>query len=142
MALINCPECSREISNKAVSCPHCGFPLPELIAAYTCKFCNKEFPFSDELCPHCGFYNAQRHSKKQGVPTATTTAKKNGKGGIKCPRCKTKDTYTTDNKGFGLGKAAIGGVLMGPVGLLGGLIGSKQTMLTCLNCGHKWELRK
>ncbi len=25
MALINCPECNREISDKAKSCPHCGF---------------------------------------------------------------------------------------------------------------------
>jgi len=27
VALINCPECHREISDKAESCPHCGFPL-------------------------------------------------------------------------------------------------------------------
>lgn len=27
MALINCPECDKEISDKAVSCPNCGFPL-------------------------------------------------------------------------------------------------------------------
>jgi ribosomal protein L7/L12 len=27
MALINCPECNREISDKAVSCPHCGCPI-------------------------------------------------------------------------------------------------------------------
>jgi hypothetical protein len=27
MALIDCPECKREISNKAVSCPHCGCPI-------------------------------------------------------------------------------------------------------------------
>jgi len=25
MALIECPECKREISDKAVSCPHCGY---------------------------------------------------------------------------------------------------------------------
>lgn len=30
MALISCPECSREISDRAISCPHCGFPLAEL----------------------------------------------------------------------------------------------------------------
>lgn len=29
MAIIHCPECHREISDKAVSCPHCGFPLQE-----------------------------------------------------------------------------------------------------------------
>lgn len=27
MALIKCPECEREISDKAVSCPHCGMPI-------------------------------------------------------------------------------------------------------------------
>ena len=29
MALINCPECSSEISDQAASCPHCGFPMRE-----------------------------------------------------------------------------------------------------------------
>ncbi|MDR3117854.1 MAG: zinc ribbon domain-containing protein [Mediterranea sp.] len=27
MALINCPECGKEISDKAVSCPNCGVPM-------------------------------------------------------------------------------------------------------------------
>jgi hypothetical protein len=27
MALINCPECSSEVSDKAGDCPKCGFPL-------------------------------------------------------------------------------------------------------------------
>jgi hypothetical protein len=27
MSLIACPECSREISDRALSCPHCGVPL-------------------------------------------------------------------------------------------------------------------
>ena len=38
-----------------------------------------------------------------------------------------------------MGKAAGGLLLLGPVGLLGGLIGSKQVMVTCLKCGNKWE---
>ncbi len=29
MALINCPECKKEISDRATSCPNCGFPLQE-----------------------------------------------------------------------------------------------------------------
>ena len=29
MALIDCYECGREISNKAVACPHCGAPKDE-----------------------------------------------------------------------------------------------------------------
>ena len=27
MALIKCPECEREISDKVASCPHCGYPF-------------------------------------------------------------------------------------------------------------------
>jgi hypothetical protein len=27
MALINCPECQKEISDKVVNCPHCGYPF-------------------------------------------------------------------------------------------------------------------
>lgn len=30
MALIKCPECGREISDKAPACVHCGFPLDEV----------------------------------------------------------------------------------------------------------------
>jgi len=26
MALIDCPECDKKISDKAESCPHCGLP--------------------------------------------------------------------------------------------------------------------
>ena len=34
MALIKCPECHKEISDKAPTCPHCGCPLsnnPEVV---------------------------------------------------------------------------------------------------------------
>lgn len=29
MAMINCPECGKNISEKAFSCPNCGYPLNE-----------------------------------------------------------------------------------------------------------------
>lgn len=29
MALIKCPECQREVSDKAQNCPHCGYPMRE-----------------------------------------------------------------------------------------------------------------
>lgn len=29
MALIECPECNKEISDKAVSCPNCGYPMAD-----------------------------------------------------------------------------------------------------------------
>lgn len=30
MALINCPECGKQISDKAQSCPNCGYPVSEI----------------------------------------------------------------------------------------------------------------
>lgn len=57
---------------------------------------------------------------------------------IKCPKCSSTQIVAT-KKGFGLGKAAVGGVLLGPVGLLGGLVGSRKLMVQCIRCSHKWE---
>jgi len=30
MALINCPDCGKEVSDQAPTCPNCGHPLKEL----------------------------------------------------------------------------------------------------------------
>ena len=27
MALMKCPECDLQVSNRAIACPHCGYPL-------------------------------------------------------------------------------------------------------------------
>ena len=37
MALIKCPECGREISDKAAACPNCGCPLSEMITSGVVK---------------------------------------------------------------------------------------------------------
>lgn len=55
-----------------------------------------------------------------------------------CPVCRSKQ-LTATKRGFSVGKAAVGGVLLGGVGLLGGLVGSNDTMVVCLRCGHKWQ---
>src|SRR5438093_12574829 len=57
---------------------------------------------------------------------------------VKCPKCGSEH-IAAGTRGFGLKKATAGGLLLGPVGLLGGLIGSKKVTVTCLKCGHSWE---
>ncbi len=57
---------------------------------------------------------------------------------ICCPRCQSSQVMIS-KKGFGVGKAAAGALLLGPVGLAGGMIGSNQAMLSCLKCGHQWQ---
>lgn len=57
---------------------------------------------------------------------------------LMCPRCGSTNIRTGE-KGFGLGKAAIGGLILGPIGLLGGFLGKNQLKLTCLSCGRAWS---
>lgn len=54
---------------------------------------------------------------------------------VRCPKCFSAQV-TANKKGFGLGGAAVGGLLLGPLGLLGGVIGSSKVKITCLRCGH------
>jgi len=57
---------------------------------------------------------------------------------IRCPLCGSAQ-ISSDRKGFGVGKALVGGVVAGPVGLLAGNIGGSKVKITCLKCGHRWE---
>jgi RNA polymerase subunit RPABC4/transcription elongation factor Spt4 len=59
MALISCSNCGKEISDKAKSCPNCGYQLIEEIQqkndiAIICEDCGREIPMDDESCPNCG----------------------------------------------------------------------------------------
>ena len=57
---------------------------------------------------------------------------------VRCSRCHSSNVRT-GKKGFGLGKAAVGGLILGPVGLLGGFIGNNKLKFTCNSCGHSWS---
>lgn len=56
-----------------------------------------------------------------------------------CPSCGSSNwkNVGTDNKGFSVGKAAAGAVLLGPVGLVGGALGKKKVTYYCQNCGFR-----
>lgn len=60
---------------------------------------------------------------------------------IKCPRCGS-EMVEGGKKGFGVGKAIVGGVLTGGIGLAAGLIGKNKLQYTCLKCGYKWDPNK
>jgi len=55
-----------------------------------------------------------------------------------CPKCGCTQ-ITANKKGFSLGNAALGGILLGPVGLLGGFVDSNIVKATCLKCGYSWR---
>lgn len=64
-------------------------------------------------------------------------AKNRDKGIACCPRCGSS-SITANKKGFGIRKAALGGLIVGPIGLLAGGLGSRKLKVTCLNCGKKF----
>lgn len=50
MALINCSECGKEISDKAASCPNCG----AIVKKKFCHHCGESIDFDCIICPKCG----------------------------------------------------------------------------------------
>jgi len=132
VALISCPECKKEISDKALSCPSCGYPLKtntgneaDLVEATT-KTPNQEsnnFNWDKViLCPYCG----------KGVPEQSTCMNcgKPMSIGLKinCPTCKSNDV----DKISGANK--VGSALMFGVFSLGHI----SKTFKCNKCGYKW----
>lgn len=60
MALISCPECGKEISDKAYACPHCGNPMnpqPQQVV-------QQSQPEEYLCCPKCG--SRELHAEHKG----------------------------------------------------------------------------
>ena len=60
----------------------------------------------------------------------------------KCPMCGEKANWKkidASKKGFSVGKAAVGGILLGPVGLIGGALGKKKATYYCGKCNFNHE---
>ncbi len=69
MALINCPECGKEISDKALSCPNCGNPM------------NQQLQQEEYLCcPKCG--SRELHAEHKGFSGGKALAGAIVTGGI------------------------------------------------------------
>ena len=57
---------------------------------------------------------------------------------VTCPKCGS-DQISANKKGFSAGKAVVGGLLTGGIGLAAGAIGSGKIKITCLNCGNEFK---
>jgi len=128
-----CPNCFEMTSRDGECCTNCGRDLapsashrpedalqvgPTTAGLANCKTCGRPVAPTARTCPHCG----------ESLPGSKE----------KCPKCGSMNLIL-GQKGFGLGKAAAGAVLIGPVGLLGGMIGRKKDELQCQSCGHRWS---
>ena len=82
MAIIKCPECGHQVSDKAASCPSCGVGIAGKVIK--CPECG-EIVFNDQaLCPncHCPLNNEVAEpvaAAKKTVPHIESEAKRKGK---------------------------------------------------------------
>lgn len=58
-----------------------------------------------------------------------------------CPKCGVGYLRSVGERtgGFSGGKAALGAVLLGPIGLAAGALGKKKVMYQCQKCGYTVE---
>lgn len=90
MALVQCAECSGQLSDKASACPHCGAPAkPALVP---CAECGQKISRKALACPKCGsptsnavrvpehagYAQVQRPSAAQQGVTLVKTARSRG----------------------------------------------------------------
>ncbi len=68
MSLFPCPDCGRELSPSATSCPNCGRPFTP------CPFCSKALPQDAGRCPWCGNDPTAKPEKKTPKPIDPKTA--------------------------------------------------------------------
>lgn len=55
-----------------------------------------------------------------------------------CPKCTSNEVHV-GRKGYSVGKAAIGAVLTGGLGVVAGAHGARKVRLTCLACGLEFR---
>ncbi len=167
MALIKCPECGKEVSDKASACIHCGFPLsattqktpqPQKTTVITSQitvkapmkmFSQNDSTVSIECCNCSKVYSFDRKyfsqiDKNFCLPNTA----------IICPNCKngitansrieakaTNRPVSTGPKCPKCGSTSISTVNRG-YSIVWGLLGSGTPMNVCQSCGHKWDPKK
>lgn len=152
MSLIKCPECGKEISDKAKACIHCGFPLElttektlepvtkqKTVASYMCNNCLEMYVFEHkegnktQHCPICGekmeLWAIEKINDKTGLVDKRITPKSNVEVNIpKCPTCQSTNISKISKRSKAGDALAFGLFALGKI--------SKQWH--CNNCGSEW----
>ena len=105
MALISCPECGKQISDKASSCPHCGNPMnpqpqqivqPQKKNYFCCPECGTEFNYKAKTCPHCGCSLGKPTQQVKELPLCSNCGSQLREGVTHCQKCGTKVSSNTE----------------------------------------------
>ena len=148
MALIKCPECQKEISEKAKSCPNCGFPINTSICILNGKECDLSFLLDENydyfkkvkdvmnlVDPSLKLKETDSAIKKiietKTIPKVLNLPvyekeinnKESNKNAPTCPHCGSTNIQL-GTRGFSL---------------MTGFIGSSSPRYYCLKCHHKWK---
>lgn len=143
MALIKCPECNREISDRSKACIYCGYPIKEdrnekcIINGieYDLSFIldesySKLYKVRDLIqISHCSLSDAkcvvEKIIESKEIPKMLYLKKqeRGESNKVKCPKCGST-SITAGQRGYSL---------------LTGFVGSGKTVNRCANCGHKWK---
>lgn len=117
MALIKCPECGKEISDKALFCPGCGCPASEfsrcevMEESGVCPFCGEKLVIDDGYCSSCGMkINLKNKEEKNcSKDRKNTFIQEPSDPYTVCPECNGYNATGT---------------------------------FTCIHCGHKYTLEE
>lgn len=154
MSLIICPECGKEISDKATVCIHCGYPIkkvenPHISKKYVYMYMSNSClsnPFKEfnehkegvQICPDCGkqleYYETEIIDNNTNLVIKRSTEESqedsNSMQLLNIPKCPT--CSSTDVKKIGSISKVAGAVTFG--------IFSKtaKSQFKCNSCGYKW----
>ena len=137
MALIPCPECGRQISDKAPTCPRCGCPANSFVPA-KCAECGHQLKDAAETCPQCGCPGAVPASAPlqadAGPPPVSPATQQQrpltSTAGIRAPRW---FLYGGLLLGIGLTVTCIGAMIANDwLMAVGGLLSTPGLVMTCI----------
>lgn len=143
MALINCPECGKLISDKAVSCPNCGCPASEFNKPADTR--SEVDRIADEIFwkdARFTWANVAKVQKRAGVDKVTAKRMidervnevKRGIDKRVCPVCGSKDIIIHRAQDFTT-------TISFSDGIYHTQHNSGKVRGECLNCKNKWKIK-
>ncbi len=110
MALFDCPECGRKISDRAEACPQCGCPVgaddrPLPPGCYGCD------ALATSMCMRCGRLSCLEHLQPVDVPGGDCRCRE-----LHCEVCIAKQTIVA--AAFG----NVAGIVLFSLAVIGGVI--------------------
>ncbi len=110
-----------------------------------CVYCGRDNDARNKYCKYCGESlndNSFSDEPEVEVMDDDKSSYQQNNQHIHCPECGSTNIYlrTKENTDFHEGNACCGLILFGPLGLLCGLTGKKEstTFRKCGNCGHEF----